>query len=304
MGNVPPVANIRVDCAAAADVAITINGCEDLVFSAASSVDPDNAAGPVAYEWDFGDGTTLPGVTQTKRFTASGVFVVELTVTDSDGATDTATFEVTVNNVAPVADFSVTPLPIPLGSIAAFDAGASTDCEGAIVRYRWNFGNDVVSSVATATTNHTYAAAGIYNVTLEVEDAGGLRSERSRVIEVTEVVVPPSYSDTWTLDQNIAYTCAFGLVSINFLRVNIADTNPTIRVQATSAQPGSMSGSWSSTDPGSFSASNAILGGCDELFDFSGVVESPSLIRYTFRTNFVGSCFGCTGNTWTGTMTR
>src|SRR5690606_37176429 len=111
--NVAPVANIRVDRAGAEDVSITINGCEDLVFSAADSIDPDNAAGPVSYEWNFGDGTTLPGVTQTKRYIASGVFVVELTVTDSEGATDSATFEVTVNNVAPVADFSVNPLPIP-----------------------------------------------------------------------------------------------------------------------------------------------------------------------------------------------
>ena len=39
--------------------------------------------------------------------------------------------------------------------------------------YGWNFGDGTSSLVSTATTTHTYAAAGTYTVTLVIFDAKG-----------------------------------------------------------------------------------------------------------------------------------
>ena len=69
-------------------------------FSGAASVDPNGSL--VSYHWDFGDGGTGDGASVAHTFAQDGAFTVRLTVTDNDGLTDTATFAVTVANVAPV----------------------------------------------------------------------------------------------------------------------------------------------------------------------------------------------------------
>ena len=69
---------------------------DDLKLSvdAAASTDAD---GTIAdYAWDFGDGATGSGVTDSHTYAASGSYEVKLTVTDNDGATDTSTKTVTV----------------------------------------------------------------------------------------------------------------------------------------------------------------------------------------------------------------
>ena len=70
-----------------------------LLFVGAGSLDPDGQI--LLYEWDFGDGLTAVGVTQTNSYDDDGVFTVTLTVTDDQGLSATDTMVVTVNNVAP-----------------------------------------------------------------------------------------------------------------------------------------------------------------------------------------------------------
>jgi glucose/arabinose dehydrogenase len=62
----------------------TTRGVDPLTveFSSTGSYDPDG--GPLAYEWDFGDGTTSAGAAPTKTFTQKGVYTVRLAVS-SDG---------------------------------------------------------------------------------------------------------------------------------------------------------------------------------------------------------------------------
>ena len=56
-----------------------------------------DAEGPVAsYAWDFGDGSVADGVTASHEYAEAGTYEVSLTVTDSEGATDTVTQSVTV----------------------------------------------------------------------------------------------------------------------------------------------------------------------------------------------------------------
>ncbi|WP_049984764.1 PKD domain-containing protein [Halobellus rufus] len=67
---------------------------ETVTFDAAASSDADGSI--ASYEWDFGDGETATGETATHSYETAGDYTVELTVTDDDGATDTATETVTV----------------------------------------------------------------------------------------------------------------------------------------------------------------------------------------------------------------
>jgi PKD repeat protein len=68
---------------------------QDLEFDALESFDADGSI--ESYDWDFGDGTTVPDDRiVTHAFDAPGTYDVRLTVTDDDGAERTVTHEVTV----------------------------------------------------------------------------------------------------------------------------------------------------------------------------------------------------------------
>ena len=66
----------------------------DTTFTAAAT-----GTGTVTYSWDFGDGTpAATGATVVHDFSASGTFTVNLTVSDSSGATQTSSVSVAVTD--------------------------------------------------------------------------------------------------------------------------------------------------------------------------------------------------------------
>ena len=78
--------------------------------------------------------------------------------------------------------FNVTDLMV------SFNAGASSDPDGSIVSYAWNFGDGTNGSGVT--TSRTYAAAGTYNVTLTVTDNEGATGTLTQSVTVTAPVAP------------------------------------------------------------------------------------------------------------------
>ncbi len=64
-------------------------------FDGSGSSDPDGSIS--SYAWDFGDGNTGSGVTVSHAYSVEGTYMVTLTVTDDEGATDSQSQEVTVS---------------------------------------------------------------------------------------------------------------------------------------------------------------------------------------------------------------
>ncbi|MCW4002933.1 MAG: PKD domain-containing protein [Candidatus Bathyarchaeota archaeon] len=91
-------------------------------------------------------------------------------------------------NIAPIARFSSSTNDLT----ANFDASASSDPDGSIVSYAWNFGDSQTGSGVT--TSHTYSAAGTYNVVLTVTDNEGATGTVSHGVTVTEPTEPPHMS--------------------------------------------------------------------------------------------------------------
>ena len=155
-------------------------------FDGSASTDPDGTL--VAYAWDFGDGNTGTGVNPSHSYAGSGIFTVSLTVTDDAGATDTATTTATIGegNQPPTADPNG-PYTGEVGMPLTFDGTGSSDPEGSLVAYDWDFGDGNVGTGPTPT--HTYTVEGTYNVTLTVTDEAGAMDSAgtTATIGVTDV---------------------------------------------------------------------------------------------------------------------
>jgi PKD repeat protein len=154
-------------------------------FDATASGDSDGQI--VSYSWDFGDGSTGSGVSANHSYAASGTYGVELTVTDDRGGQARIAHDVTVApvpNRTPTAAYAFTAADLR----ATFDGSASSDPDGTVDTYAWNFGDGSISSVAAPA--HTYSVAGTYNVTLTVTDNKGATDAVTHAVTVT--AAPPS----------------------------------------------------------------------------------------------------------------
>jgi PKD repeat protein len=150
-------------------------------FSGSQSYDQDGSI--VAYQWNFGDGSTGSGVNVAHTYVA-GTYTATLTVTDNTGLTDSHSVTITASapNIVPTAVVSATPTSGTAPLTVSFNGSGSYDADGSIASYQWNFGDGTTGSGATA--SHTYSAAGTYTATLTVTDNRGATASKSVVIAV------------------------------------------------------------------------------------------------------------------------
>ena len=98
-----------------------------------------------------------------------------------DGATSVLTRTVAVTeppNTAPGAAFTSTVDDL----VASFDAAGSSDPDGTVESYAWDFGDGTGGSGVSP--DHTFAASGTYTVRLRVSDDGGGTDTVSHDVEV------------------------------------------------------------------------------------------------------------------------
>ena len=88
-----------------------------------------------------------------------------------------------IPNQPPTALFTFSPKNPLVNEEITFDASASTDPDGSIVSYEWDFGDGNTGSGKIVT--HSYPSAGDYTVTLTVTDDKGAKDTTTREIKVT-----------------------------------------------------------------------------------------------------------------------
>ena len=93
-------------------------------------------------------------------------------------------FEETKTLHPPIAAFTYSPSNILVNDEISFDASQSSDVDGEIVSYQWDFGDENTSTGEIAT--NAYSVPGEYLVSLVVVDNDGVVSTQSRTIEVRE----------------------------------------------------------------------------------------------------------------------
>ena len=114
----------------------------------------------------------------------------------------------------PVATFSISPTSPVAGDTLAMDASASSDPDGRIVVFAWDFGDGGKAFGASVT--HPFAAAGTYTVTLNVTDDDGLKDTATQ-----QVVVIPAPD---TLDPFVAITFPSNGARLNATVVSVTGT--------------------------------------------------------------------------------
>ena len=94
-------------------------------------------------------------------------------------------------NKAPTASFTsnVTGLSV------AFNGGASTDSDGTIASYSWNYGDGSPADTG-ATPTHVYAAAGSYPVTLTVRDNAGATGTSTAQVVATHAAPTAAFTSS------------------------------------------------------------------------------------------------------------
>ena len=156
------------------------SGTELVTLNGSNSFDLDGLI--TSYLWKEGS-NVLGNTSIVNIFLPIGTHQITLNVTDDYGANSSDTVFISINpNQPPVANagsdkYSFNDLNID------FDASASFDPDGSIVKYHWDFGDGTASDGIKI--SHKYSTTGNYVVTLTVTDNGGLISQDTALVILT-----------------------------------------------------------------------------------------------------------------------
>jgi PKD repeat protein len=157
---------------------------ESVYFNASASTDPDST--DLNYQWYFGDGDSDSGVEVYHTYSNTGTYDVVLVVTDESGNQDSTTEKViVVDNSTPTASFTISPSTPTLSDTITFNASASSDPDGKIAQYEWDFGDTTTYTSTDPIANHQYSTTDTYTVWLTVTDDEGNTATTSKTVTVS-----------------------------------------------------------------------------------------------------------------------
>ncbi len=124
---------------------------------------------PTSWLWDFGDGATSTEQSPVHTYNSSGIYSVNLTVTNPYGFDSLQKSSyIAVDFIPPIAAFSATPTTGNSPYVVQF---SDESTGGVATSWLWSFGNG--SSSTAQNPAFTYTAPGTYSVRLTVSNAYG-----------------------------------------------------------------------------------------------------------------------------------
>ncbi|MBL7963492.1 MAG: PKD domain-containing protein [Flavobacteriales bacterium] len=149
-------------------------------------------AGPLAYLWNFGDGTTSAQPAPMHTY-AVGTFSVSLTVSTPAGCTATSpTSGLVIVHPPPTAAFTASPWITDIDHPTVSFTDQSTPNA---VLWNWSFGDGGQSTAQHPL--HQFDSIGVHTVTLVVQDGNGCEAQVSQTVVVTpvyDVTIPNAFS--------------------------------------------------------------------------------------------------------------
>ena len=172
----------------------------------------DTSKNATSWSWNFGDNSAIsPQQNPVHTFTEAGVYTVTLTVSNINGTNSTSTqIVVSPKPVIPVASFSTSSTT----GIAPLSATFTDKSTGSPTTWSWNFGDNSAIS-AQKNTVHTFAAAGVYTVTLTASNINGTSSTSTQIVVSPKPVIPIASFDASTTSGTTTNPIAFTDASKN-----------------------------------------------------------------------------------------
>lgn len=191
-GNSAPDANAGPD-----QIFLLLDGVNQVQVSLDGSASSDSDGQIVSYVWS---GTPDPDdQARPQVILGVGSHVFTLTVTDDQGNSASDQVNITVNaadNQAPQAVASVSAGSGAVPFAVQFTGSNSSDADGSLVAWHWDFGDG--ASADEADPAHNYTTPGTYTATLTVTDDQGAAAIAT--VEVQANVVVPASADTYVYE--------------------------------------------------------------------------------------------------------
>jgi predicted esterase len=236
---VTPTPNQAPVAQAGSNVSVTLPS-NSVNLSGAASKDNDGSIS--SYSWSKVSGpaqfniVTPSAAATTVNNLVEGVYVFKLTVTDNNGATGTATVQVTVYpaplpaNVSPVAKpGTAVSITLPVNS-TTLNGTASYDPDGSLVSYAWSKVSGpsqyTLASPTAATTALSNLVQGVYEFSLTVTDNRG--GTASANVQVTVHAAPVPVNQPPVANAGSAVTILLPLNSVPLNGSNSKDPDGTI----------------------------------------------------------------------------
>jgi PKD repeat protein len=168
---------------------------ETVTFDGSDSSDPDDADYVDEYFFEYGDGGDSGWTTSSSvihSYSSAGTYTARLRVRDSHGresetsATGTVRVTSSPSNRAPTAVLTANPTTVDLGKTVTFNGDSSSDPDGIVSLYNFDFGDGVSTGwVTSSIQTHSYSSEGLFTTTLQVQDDDGANSENTASIRIT-----------------------------------------------------------------------------------------------------------------------
>jgi len=174
-------------------------------FNSSGSSDTDSGD-ILTYVWLFGDGAASSEQHPSHVYAEAGTYNASLVVTDNHGASSSAA-EVSISvlssntNNAPTASFTVDKTSVEVSETISFDSSDSSDPDGDMITYNWQFGDGGTSSLANPT--YQYSTEGSYTVSLIVTDNSGLASSAAQQVILVETATNSAPVASFTVNKSI-----------------------------------------------------------------------------------------------------
>ncbi|MHA1894031.1 MAG: PKD domain-containing protein, partial [Candidatus Helarchaeota archaeon] len=190
---------------------LVIQEDEIITFDVTSVLDSEVDMNNLNYTWYLGDNQIYNNKSFTTSISQAGLYAVSLYVFDDQAALDLKTEFITVENVQPTANFTISPLTsndiYQENQILTLNALTSLDSPSDInnLRYYWNFDDGIVERGSVVT--HEFTSSGQYNISLIVMDDDGAKNETFKIISIENL--PPSIDiieDSISINEGDSFT--------------------------------------------------------------------------------------------------
>lgn len=200
------------------------------------SVDAGGLEGAdVEFLWNFSDGTPeAAGPAVRHAFSDGGAYTVRFEAARRGESLRTF-LKVNITNQAPLAYYNITePGPYYTNHRWTFDGSRSSDRDGSVTKWSWDFGDGTTDDINGSVVGHGFSRSGTFRVVLRILDDDGEGASMTRDIAVMKDMIIILVAAETYVDQSGAFRA-----NVTVVFDNPGDPKPAgvVRVSVTAHTP-------------------------------------------------------------------